>query len=92
MVAGKELRLKVLTEGRPLDEQVVELYSEGGSAHDAVTDACTTHADGSCQLRLPTKGRYLLVTNKQGDYEEPAETDSFSYSVTVMIEATDPEG
>ena len=86
LVAGKDFRVKVLSEGQELVKQVVEVFADGGSAHDAVATQCTTSADGSCKLGLPSAGRYLIVTSTQGDFEKPVETDSFSYIVTVMIE------
>ncbi|MEM9291688.1 MAG: DUF4198 domain-containing protein [Acidobacteriota bacterium] len=83
--ANQKLEVRLLSFGKPVADQTLQLFSGGTAGHDPML-ICTTDADGWCEFLPEKSGRYLLLARLEGPTPEDPEIDGFSYRVSLALE------
>ena len=82
---GKPFVFHVLSNGQPVPNQKVEIYSEEDSGHDAVL-ITITNADGGCELIFPSPGRYLLTAKLRQEAKDASRANIDDFNVSMLVE------
>lgn len=84
---GKPFVVRVLSSGRLVADQKVQVYSEMDSGHDA-TLAAVTNGDGECELIFPSAGKYLLTANLRQEAEDSSRANIDVFNVSMLVEVS----
>ena len=82
---GKAFVVRVLSRGRLVPDQKVEVYSGMSSGHDT-TLATVTNAEGECELIFPSPGKYLLTANLRQAAKDPSRANIDVFNVSMLVE------
>ena len=83
------VRVRVLFNGKPLPQQLVNAYFvETGANDEKVTQQLTTDAAGIISFQPQQAGSYLLLSRYRADAPAGAKVPQYSYSYSVVLEVT----
>jgi uncharacterized GH25 family protein len=83
------LKLKVLLDGKPVPNQEVEIWREGGGYDEPKFNRkIKSGADGGVDIKFNKPGAYLIWTRMSGPAPAGAQTPVRSYTTSLTLEVT----